>query len=62
MDLLSLIILLVVIGVLMYCVNRWIPMEENIKQIMNVVVIVAVVVFIFSLFSGYFPDIHVGRR
>lgn len=61
MDLLSLIVLLIVIGVLMYCVNRFIPMEPSIKQILNIVVIIAVVVFILSLFSGYFPRIHVGR-
>jgi RsiW-degrading membrane proteinase PrsW (M82 family) len=61
MDLLSLIILIVVIGVLMYCVNRFIPMEPNIKQVLNVVVVIAVVLFVLSLFSGYFPNIHVGR-
>ena len=61
MDLLSLIVLLIVIGVLMYAVNQYIPMEPRIKQILNIVVIIAVVVFVLSLFSGYFPRIHVGR-
>jgi len=62
MDLISLIILLIVIGVLLYCVNRFIPMDANIKQILNVVVIIAVVLFILSLFSGYLPHLWVGHK
>lgn len=62
MDLLQLIILLIVIGVLMFAVNKWIPMADSIKQILNVVVIIAVVIFILSLFSGYFPSIQVGHK
>ncbi len=61
MDLLSLIIVLIVIGVLLWAVNAFIPMDPKIKQILNVVVVIAVVLFILSLFSGYFPRIHVGR-
>jgi hypothetical protein len=62
MDLLSLIILLIVIGVLMWAVNTFIPMEPRIKQILNVVVSIAVVIFVLSLFAGYLPHIQVGRR
>ena len=62
MDLLSLIVLLIIIGVLMWTVNAYIPMEARIKQILNIVVIIAVVVFILSLFAGYFPHIQVGHR
>lgn len=62
MSLLSLIILLVVVGVLLWAINSFIPMEPRIKSIMNVVVIIAVVIFILSLFSGMFPDIRVGHK
>lgn len=62
MDLLSLIVLLVVVGILLWAVNTYLPMDGKIKQILNIVVIIAVVVFILSLFSGYFPSIHVGKR
>ena len=58
---LSLIITLIVIGVLMWAVNTYIPMEAGIKRLLNIVVIVALVLFILSLFSGFFPHIHVGR-
>ena len=61
MDLLSLIVLLIVIGVLLWAVNTYIPMDAKIKQILNIVVVIAVVLFILSLFSGYFPHIRVGR-
>lgn len=61
MDLLSLIIVIVVIGVLLWAVNTYLPMDQKIKNILNVVVVVALVLFILSLFVGYFPRIHVGR-
>lgn len=61
MDLLNLIIFLVIVGVLMWAVNTYIPMEEKIKRILNIVVIIAVVLFLLSLFSGYFPHIRVGK-
>lgn len=61
MDLLSLIIVLAVVGVLLWAVNQFIPMEPRIKQILNIVVIIAVVIWLLSLFSGYFPKIHVGK-
>lgn len=62
MSLLSLIILLVVVGVLLWAVNTYIPMEGKVKQILNVVVVIALVVYLLSLFSGYFPDINVGHK
>ena len=61
MDLLSLIILLVVIGVLMWAVNTYIPMQESIKKLLNIVVVIVVVLFLLSLFVGYLPHMHVGK-
>ena len=61
MDLFSLVVVLIVIGVLLWAVNSFIPMDGKIKQILNIVVIIAVVLYVLSLFSGYFPHIHVGR-
>lgn len=61
MDLLSLIIVIVVIGVILWAVNTYLPLDPKIKQILNVVVVIALVLFILSLFVGYFPKIHVGR-
>ena len=61
MSLISLIILIVVVGVLLWAVNAYIPMDEKIKNILNIVVVIALVLFILNLFSGYFPDIRVGK-
>lgn len=53
MDLIQLIVILVVIGVIMYLVNRYIPMEARIKSILNVVVIIAVVLWLLATFLGF---------
>lgn len=60
MDLIQLVIVLIVIGVLLWLVNTYIPMDATIKRIINVVVIVAVVLWVLALFVGM-PHIHVGR-
>jgi hypothetical protein len=62
MPLINLIVILVVIGVLLWLVNRYIPMEARIKSILNVVVIIVVVLWLCNLFGlfSYFTDIRVG--
>jgi hypothetical protein len=61
MDLISLIIVLIVIGILLWLVNSYIPMDPKIKNILNIVVVVAIVLWLLSLFVGPLPSIHVGR-
>ncbi|MBK6846704.1 MAG: hypothetical protein IPG96_03840 [Proteobacteria bacterium] len=63
MPLLQIIILLIVVGVLLWLANTYIPMDGKIKKILNVVVVVAVVLWllsVFGIFSG-FSTIRVGR-
>lgn len=48
MDLISLIVTLIVVGVLLWLVNNYIPMDAKIRQILNVVVVVAVVVWLLN--------------
>jgi len=43
MPLLNVVVVLIVIGVLLYLVNRFIPMASSIKMILNVVVVVVCV-------------------
>lgn len=62
MDLLSLIILIVIVGLLLWAVNTYIPMDAKIKNILNIVVVIALILFLLSLFSGYFPHIAVGHK
>ena len=63
MPLMQLIITLVVVGVLLWLVNRFIPMQSSIKSILNGVVVIAVVLWIANLFGLFAPfaRIHVGR-
>ena len=37
MDLISLVVVLIVVGLLLWMVNNYIPMEARIKQILNIV-------------------------
>jgi uncharacterized membrane protein YidH (DUF202 family) len=60
MDLISLCITLIVVGALLWLANSYIPMDEKIKNILNVVVVIAVVLWVLSIFVGW-PKIHVGR-
>ena len=50
MPIIHLIILLIVVGVLMWLVNSYIPMDPTIKKILNIVVVVIVVLWLLSLF------------
>jgi hypothetical protein len=61
MDLLQLVVLLIVIGVCLWLVNTYIPMDGQVKSILNAVVIIALVLWLLSLFVGPLPSIHVGR-
>ncbi len=54
---LALILTLIVIGVLMWAVNTYIPMEAGIKRILNIVVVVCVVFYVLSAF-GVFHHLH----
>jgi hypothetical protein len=60
MDLIQLCLVLIAIGVLLALANAYIPMDGKIKQILNAVVVIAVVLFILALFVDL-PHIHVGR-
>lgn len=51
MSLLNLVVILIVIGVLLYLVNAYIPMDATIKRILNIVVIIAVVLWLLKAFG-----------
>ncbi len=59
---LHLIVSLVVIGVIMWLINTYIPMSGSIKKILNVVVTIVVVLSLLSLFGilGPFSYIRIG--
>jgi len=63
MPLLQVAITLVVVGVLLWLVNRFIPMQGTIKSILNVVVIVCVGIWLLNVFGvlSSLHGIHIGR-
>lgn len=56
MTLLNVVIGLVVVGVLLWLINQYLPMDHKIKSILNVVVVIAVVIWLLSAF-GLFDSI-----
>lgn len=63
MDLISLVVVLIVVGVLLWLVNNYIPMDGKIKNILNIVVVVAVVVWLLNALGlmDSIRGIRVGR-
>jgi hypothetical protein len=51
MTLLGLIVTLVVIGLALWLVNQYIPMDPKIKTILNIVVVIAVILWLLSAFG-----------
>jgi hypothetical protein len=61
-PLIQIVMVLIVVGVVLWLINRFIPMQGTIKSILNAVVVIAVVLWllnVFGLFSS-FSHIHVG--
>jgi hypothetical protein len=63
MPLLQVVMVLIVVGVLLWLVNRFIPMQRTIKSILNAVVVIAVVLWLLDVFGLFqsFSRIHVGN-
>ena len=63
MSLISLAVTLIVIGVLLWLVNTYIPMDGKIKNILKVVVVVCVVVWLLFAFGilNHSGDIRVPQ-
>ena len=51
MDLAHVVITLIVVGVLLWLVNSYIPMQATIKKILNAVVVIAVVLWLLNGFG-----------
>ncbi len=60
MPLVNLIITLVVVGVLLWLINSYIPMQATIKKILNVVVIIIVILWLLSAFGILDTGMRIG--
>jgi hypothetical protein len=63
MPLLNLIVVLIVVGVVLHLINRYIPMASSIKSILNVVVIIVVCVWLLQATGlwGNLTNFRLGR-
>ncbi len=63
MPLLQVVLVLVVVGVLLWLVDRFIPMASSIKSILNAVVTIAVVLWLLNVFGlmHYLTNFHIGK-
>lgn len=48
MPLVNVVITLIVVGVFLWLINRYIPMDHKIKSILNAVVVIAVVLWLLN--------------
>jgi hypothetical protein len=51
MPLINVLITLIVVGVILWVVNTYIPMDRKIKSILNVVALIAVLIWLLKVFN-----------
>lgn len=63
MPLIQVLIALIVVGVLLWLVNTYIPMQSAIKSILNAVVVIVVVLWLLNVFGVFhsLTNIRVGN-
>jgi hypothetical protein len=63
MPLLQLMEVLIVVGVLLWVVNRFIPMQASVKSILNGVVVIVLIVWLLNVFGLFhsLARIHIGQ-
>jgi hypothetical protein len=62
MPLISLIVTLLVVGVILWLINNYLPIDGNIKKILNAVVIIVVILWLLSVFGilGPMSGLRIG--
>ena len=56
MPLLNVLLVIIVVGLLLWLVNRYIPMQSTIKMILNVVVVIGLIIWLLKVF-GVWGDV-----
>jgi len=62
MSLFSLLFVIVLVGVLLWALNKFIPMDPKIRSILNAVVVIVLVVWLLQVFGilGSIRNIRIG--
>lgn len=63
MPLIQLIIILVAVGVILWVVNSYVPMQATVKKILNAVVVIAVILWLLNVLGviGSLQGIQIGK-
>jgi len=63
MPLIHVVIVLVVVGVILWLINTYLPMDAKIKSILNIVIVIAVVLWLLRAFGilGSLSEFRIGR-
>jgi hypothetical protein len=63
MPLIQVLVVLIVAGVVLWLINRFIPMAGSIKTILNAVVVIVIVLWLLNVFGilSSFSNIRVGK-
>ncbi len=61
MSLISVVVVLIIIGVLLWLMEKYIPMDANIKRIIVILVIIVVILWLLQAFGilGSLSDIRI---
>jgi hypothetical protein len=62
MPLIQIVLLLIIVGVVLWLINQYIPMAASIKSILNAVVVIAVIIWLLNVFGllSTNPKLHIG--
>ena len=63
MPLITVVLTICVVGVLLWLINRFLPMQSQIKGILNGVVVIVLVIWLINVFGllHYLTQFHVGQ-
>jgi hypothetical protein len=63
MSLVNLVLILVAVGVVLWLVNTYVPMDGKIKGILNAVVVIGVVIWLLQVFGlmSTLTNIRIGK-
>ncbi len=63
MPLIEIVLVLIVVGVLLWLINTYIPMASAIKSLLNAVVVIVLIVWILRVFGlwSYIVNLRVGK-
>jgi hypothetical protein len=62
MPLIQVVLLLIIVGVVLWLINQYVPMASSIKSILNAVVVIAVIIWLLNVFGllSTNPRLHIG--